>query len=121
MQDVLEPIASLISKSAKAQRKLAPGTWQHAMLRDNLRALRLAVALMGAGGGEAGRFSRDELRDAVRALRAMIGRTAKARAKFTRGTSHHTLLRNRLNALRAAKALTRAALDGLMRRGSNAA
>jgi hypothetical protein len=42
----LGPITSLISKSAKAQRKLTPGTWQHTMLRDNLRALRLAVALM---------------------------------------------------------------------------
>src|SRR4051794_12294876 len=39
-------IASLISKSAKAQRKLTPGTWQHSMLRDNLKALRFASALM---------------------------------------------------------------------------
>lgn len=41
-QAVIRPIASLISKSEKAQQKLTPGTWQHTMLRENLRALHLA-------------------------------------------------------------------------------
>jgi len=33
--EVLRPIASLISKSEKAQQKLAAGTWQYKMLQDN--------------------------------------------------------------------------------------
>ncbi len=40
------PIASLISKSEKAQAKLAAGSWQHTMLQDNLRALRMATPLL---------------------------------------------------------------------------
>lgn len=40
------PIASLIGKSEKALGKLAPGSWQHAMLEENLWALRLAAPLL---------------------------------------------------------------------------
>lgn len=40
------PIASLISKSEKAQQKLAPGSWQHAMLERNLGALRIGSSLL---------------------------------------------------------------------------
>lgn len=40
------PLASLTSKSEKAQAKLAPDTWQHRMLEQNLRALRMATPLL---------------------------------------------------------------------------
>ncbi len=40
------PIASLISKSEKAQKKLAKGTWQHTMLSNNLKALYIASPLL---------------------------------------------------------------------------
>lgn len=40
------PIASLISKSEKALQKLAQGTWQHAMLAENLKALHMASPLL---------------------------------------------------------------------------
>jgi hypothetical protein len=45
-QNARRVIASLTSKSAKAQQKLAPGTWQHKMLGDNLKALHIASALI---------------------------------------------------------------------------
>ena len=109
-REVLRPLASLISKSEKAQRKLALGTWQHAMLRDNLKALRHAFARMSGQASKAGDFTRDDLREALRALASMIGRSEKAQAKFPPGTSHHTLQRNRLRVLRLAEALTRAEL-----------
>ena len=38
LEKALAPIASLISKSEKAQQKLAQGTWQHKMLGNNLKA-----------------------------------------------------------------------------------
>lgn len=40
------PLASLISKSEKAQGKLDENSWQFKMLRDNLSALRLASKLL---------------------------------------------------------------------------
>ena len=106
----LRPLASLIGKSEKAQRKLAPGTWQHSMLRDNLKALRLASALLDPAAGQAADFSRTDLEDALRAFAGMIDKTAKAQPKFPPGTSQHTLLRNRLKALRLALAAVLAAL-----------
>ncbi|MGD9781757.1 MAG: hypothetical protein AB7V14_06335 [Kiritimatiellia bacterium] len=110
-RETFRPIASLIGKSEKAQRNLAPGTWQHSMLRDNLQALRMASALMDPGAGGGDRVERRDLQDALRAFAAMIGKTAKAQAKFPPGTSHYALQRNRLKALRAAEALIQAELD----------
>ncbi len=46
LEKALAPIASLISKSEKAQEKLAQGTWQHTMLSSNLKALYIASPLL---------------------------------------------------------------------------
>ena len=111
IREALRPIASLIGKSEKAQGKLAPETWQHAMLRDNLLALRISSALMDPEKAGADRFAPDDFKQALPALVSMIGRTEKAHEKFAAGTSQHSLLRNRLKALRIAEALVQAAAD----------
>ena len=118
--DAREPIASLIRKSAKARRKLAPGTWAHRMLGENLRALRIAAAWMDQKPGRAAGAGRDDLARALRTLAALIARTAKTRGKFRPGTSPHTLQRNRLRALRAAQAGLREALGTPRPRGKPA-
>jgi hypothetical protein len=110
LQAALRPIASLISKSEKAHRKLTPGTWQHTMLRDNLKALQVASALMNKKMDAADRFTRDNLLEALQALASMISKTEKTQAKFSPGTSQHTLQRNRLKALRIAGALMQSAV-----------
>ncbi|MFZ7103757.1 MAG: hypothetical protein ACOWWO_14030 [Peptococcaceae bacterium] len=46
LEKALAPIASLISKSEKVQKKLAQGTWQHTMLSNNLKALYIASPLL---------------------------------------------------------------------------
>lgn len=107
---MLRPIASLISKSEKARQKLKPGTWQHTMLRENVSALRIASALMCRESGDTAKFTRGALQEALRALHSMAGKTAKSKARFSPGTSQHTLLRNRLRALRVAESLVKAAL-----------
>jgi hypothetical protein len=111
LQEVLRPIASLISKSEKAQQKLAPGTWQHTMLGDNLRALHIASALMNKETRDTNSFRRDDLQEALQAFASMISKAEKAQAKFTPGTSQHTLQRNRLRAMRAAEALIKVELN----------
>jgi hypothetical protein len=105
IREALPPIASLMSKSEKARTKLAPGTWQHIMLNENITALRIASALMGEENGDAHDCAPEDLREALRALRSMISRTENAKMKFAQGTSQHTLQRNRLRALRIAEAL----------------
>ena len=111
LQDALRPIASLISKSEKARQKVVPGTWQHTMLQDNISALHLASALMSGEAPGAGRVSQHDLQETLRALASMASRTENAQAKFAAGTSQHTLLRNRLKALRIAEALVKARSD----------
>jgi len=46
LEKALAPIASLISKSEKSLLKLAQGTWQYRMLKDNLKALYIASSLL---------------------------------------------------------------------------
>lgn len=104
LQEALRPLASLISKSEKAQQKLAPGTWQHTMLRENLKALHIASALMKKKPDNKNSFTQDDLQDALRAMASLISKTRKAQVKFTPGTPQHTLQRNRLKALRTAEA-----------------
>ena len=111
LQEALRPIASLISKSEKAQQKLAPGTWQHTMLRDNIKALHLASALINKKTDDTNSFTWDDLQEACRAFASMINKTEKFQAKFLPGTSQHTLQRNRLEALKIAEALIKAELD----------
>ncbi|KQV47538.1 MULTISPECIES: hypothetical protein [unclassified Duganella] len=105
----LAPILSLISKSEKAQQKVAPGTWQHAMLGANLKALHIAVILFNENQGAAARFEQGELQAAMQSLASMIEKTEDARTRFAAGTPQHTLLKNRFNALRAAEARVGAA------------
>ena len=111
LQEALRPIASLLSKSEKAQQKLEPGTWQHRMLRDNLKALHVASALMSKESGDTKSFTEDDLQETLRAFDSMIGKIEKTQAKFSPGTSQHTLQRNRLRALCVAQALTKAELE----------
>lgn len=111
MPAALRPLASLIAKSEKARQKLAPGSWQHSALRENLRALRLALALLSDGTDGAETVARDELREALRALASLRERSGNARAKFSPGTSQHTLLRNRTEALSVAEAIVTSALE----------
>lgn len=45
-EKAVAPIASLISKSRKAQQKVAQGSWQYTMLGNNLKALYIASLLL---------------------------------------------------------------------------
>lgn len=110
LQEARRPIASLISKSEKAQGKLAPETWQHAMLLDNCQALHIASALMNQETHNTGGFARGDLQEALRAFASMVTGTERTQAKFSPGTSQHSLQRNRLKALRIAEALVKAEL-----------
>jgi hypothetical protein len=111
LQEALIPIASLISKSEKAQRKMKAGTWQYRMLQDTLKALCHASKLMNRDAADKDSFTEKDSKEALRAITSMISRTVKAQAKFSPGTSQHTLLRNRLKALCIGESLIKMELD----------
>jgi hypothetical protein len=105
LREALKPIASLISKSEKSQQKLAPGTWQHKMLGDNIRALHYASILISGDKDEKKKFIREDLLEALRSFASMINKAEKYQEKFLPGTSQHTLQQNRLKALRISEIL----------------
>lgn len=109
-RDMIEPIASLLRKSEKAGLKLTAGTWQHTMLQGNLRALRIALDLMGGDENGAAAASREDLQAALRAFADMTARSRQAQAKFAPRTAHHSLQKNRIRAFRAAANAIRARL-----------
>ena len=111
MLAVLRPIESLLHKSEKALEKLAEGTWQHAMLRDNVRAMRLSCTLLTGGVGAAEAFDRAELAHAQGALFDMLRRSEQAQRKFAEGTAQFTLQRNRIHALCVAESLVAEAVE----------
>ena len=113
LKEARRPIASLISRSEKAQQKLAPGTWQHTMLRNNLKALHIAFELMDKETDNTNSFTREDLQEALGSFTSMISKADKAQAKFAPGTSQHTLQRNRFKALRTAEALIKVELEKL--------
>ena len=106
---LLRPLLSLAAKSEKALPKLSPGGWQHTMLSQNLHALRLAVRLLDGERLETMTgIDRDDVLAAQDAFAKMIGKTEQALSKFTPGTSQHTLLQNRLEALQCGEDAIRA-------------
>ena len=81
------------------------------MLQGNLKALYYAFALMNEDINNTDNFTLGDIEEALRAFASMIGKTEKAQAKFSPGTSQHTLLQNRLKALHIAEALIKIELD----------
>ncbi len=51
------------------------------------------------------KYTGEELAEALQVVSSAIGRCEKAQPKFAEGTSQHTLLRNRIQALYISKAL----------------
>ena len=58
-----------------------------------------------------GKYTTEELTEALRAVDSVIHKCEKAQEKFPEGNSHHTLLRNRLKAMYISKALIKGALS----------
>jgi hypothetical protein len=97
--DILRPIASLVSKLEKAIKKVAKGSWQHERLQRSIDALRVATAIIKGETSNVCAREPAQFAEALRALALIKNQTQTAKAKTARGTSQHTLLMNRLNAV----------------------
>jgi hypothetical protein len=53
----------------------------------------------------------NELIEALRAINSLLSKCEKVQVKFLPGTSQHTLLRNRINALRISSSLITKAIE----------
>jgi len=50
-------------------------------------------------------YTKEDLSEALRAVSSVIHKCERAQEKFPEGTSHHTLLKNRLKAMYISKTL----------------
>ncbi len=57
------------------------------------------------------KYNKEELIEALRAVSSIIHKCEKAQEKFSEGTSHNTLLENRIKAMHVSKALIEEALS----------
>jgi len=53
----------------------------------------------------------EELKEALRAINSLLSKCEKVQVKFLPGTSQHTLLKNRINALRISESLITRAIE----------
>jgi len=98
---LLRPLASLISKMHKAQLRLSPASGAYTRLTEYLWALRRSVSVLEMPPGEATLPLGEQART-LEALADLVRRTEQAQPAFTPGKPQHTLLSNRLLALRSA-------------------
>jgi len=61
-----------------------------------------------------GNFTTAELTEALRAITSLISKCEKSQEKLAKGTSQHTLLTNRIKALRIAFSLVTNELDAYL-------
>lgn len=115
LEQALRTLDATMGKSERAGEKFAPGTAQHALLKNRIKALQIAVSLISeelGRGGAAGPYTREELEQALAPLASLASKSEKAREKLAPGTWQHTMLDDILRALRLASPLLAKALKG---------
>lgn len=83
-QAALKTIDSMIARCEKARPKFAQGTSQHSLLKNRVKALRIARGLLQ---GDAGAYGREELEAALAPVRSIIHKCQTARRKYPPGSS----------------------------------
>lgn len=103
-------VVSLIGRCEKVQPKFAPGTAQHSLLENRLRALRLCRALLQEPENAA-RCPQEELERALPPVASILHKCGKAQAKYAPGQPAYTRLGNILNAMELSQELLLQALE----------
>lgn len=102
--DALKVVSSTINNCEKAQLKFIEGTSQHTLLKNRLKALYLSKALI-IGEDTMDKYTKEELIEALTPVSSIISKCEKAKLKFEEGISHHTRLKNIINAMYISKSL----------------
>jgi len=112
LEEALWAITSTLRKSEKAQLKLKAGTFQHSRIVQSIQAYHVAIGLIERELGTdlpedpvARKYTEEELKEALGAIRSVTGRVEKVQPKFKMGTSQHTLAVRRIKAFTIATAL----------------
>lgn len=77
-------LSSTIEKCENMQRKFAEGTSRHSLLKNRIKALRIAKALLT--GDPAAFYTAAELKEALPPVNSIIHKTTKAQRKHEQGS-----------------------------------
>lgn len=113
MEEALQAITSMISRTEKAKEKFAQGTSQHTLQKNRLKALHIASSLISKGLAESDAvdcYTKEDLKNALAPITSLISKSEKAKEKLTQDTWQHSMLSNNLKALYIALPLLTKAL-----------
>jgi hypothetical protein len=102
LEKAITTIASMISRSEKAQKKLKEGTPQASLTRNRIKALSIASSLITKeldANYTIDNLTKEDFEKALRPVTSTIGKCEKVQEKLREGTSQATLTRNMLKAL----------------------
>lgn len=102
--EALRVVSSTISNCEKMQPKFAEGTSQHTLLKNRIKAMYISQSLI-TGENITDRYTKEELIEALRPVSSVISKCEKAQLKFVEGTSHHTRMKNIIEAMYISKSL----------------
>ena len=104
LEEALQIISSVISRCEKMQPKFTEGTSWHTLLKNRIKAMYISKALI-ADENIMGKYTKDELEEALRPVSSIISKCEKAQLKFAEGTPHHTRFKNMIKAMYLSKSL----------------
>lgn len=114
LEEALQAMVSMVNRTEKLNGKFAPGTSQHTLQKNRLKALHIASSLlsqklMGNKSGEV--CAQEDLKNALAPITSLISKSEKARTKLAPDTWQHKMLSDNLKALHMALLLLRHALN----------
>jgi hypothetical protein len=110
MAEALKVVFSTISSCEKMQPKFAEGTSQHTLLKNRTKALYISKLLITEHDAM-GKYTKEELLEALPPVSSIISKCEKAQLKFTEGTNQHTRLKNIIKAMYISKSLITDEID----------
>ncbi len=114
MAEAIQSIAEMIDRSEKAQIKFEPGTSQHTLQKNRIKALYISSSLVAkelAKNDATVDFTKEDLEKAVAPIASLISKSERAQTKLTPDTWQYRMLRRNLNALYIASPLLTKELD----------
>lgn len=108
-QDALAVVDSSIRRCQQVQPKFAPGSSQHSLLRNRLRALSAAKALLLGETPEG--YTEADLKAALPPLASIRRKCSKAQEKHPPGSPFFTRFERTIRAMEVAEALVKEELE----------
>ena len=95
-------VSSTIRNCEKIQPKFQEGTSQHTLLKNRIKALKIARFII-AGESSIGQYTKDELIYALRPVSSIISKCEKAQMKFLKESPHYFRLEKMIKAMSISK------------------